>query len=69
MLKFPFLQVNYNDENNIEFQGENFVTHFKAESGLNPVVSYGQFNIDPCSSSGTYVQVCLFLACCLLSLL
>ena len=53
--------MNYSDENNIEFQGENFVTHFKAENGLTPVVSYGQFSIDPCSSSGTYVQVCLYL--------
>lgn len=59
--KVCFAQVNYADENGIEFQGENFVTHFKTEEGLAPAVSYSQFSIDPCSSSGTYAQVFSFL--------
>ncbi|XP_035227691.1 PR domain zinc finger protein 10-like isoform X4 [Stegodyphus dumicola] len=52
-----FCDVNYvSDDNGIGFQGENFVNHFKSEA-LPPGVSYGQFTIDPCSSSGTYAQM------------
>ncbi|XP_055938883.1 PR domain zinc finger protein 10-like isoform X1 [Argiope bruennichi] len=55
-----FCDVNYvNEGNGIAFQADNFVNSYKSETGLAPVVSYGQFSIDPCSSSGTYAQVSL----------
>ncbi|KAG8188839.1 hypothetical protein JTE90_004650 [Oedothorax gibbosus] len=56
-----FCEVGYvNDGNSIEYQTENFVNHFKNDvEDLSPVVSYGQYNIDPCTSSGTYTQVSL----------
>ncbi|GFY71682.1 PR domain zinc finger protein 10 [Trichonephila inaurata madagascariensis] len=52
-----FCDVNYVNENNgLAFQAENFVNNFKSEAALSPAVSYGQFHIDPCSSSDTYAQ-------------